>query len=106
MALAQDAKARTKAAGAPRGGGSPEQAGAVEGAAGGSDEAAASIAFSTGPGSATEVDYGAATSESDLADFAEESGGGPGQNRTADTRIFSAVLYQLSYLARAVILSS
>src|SRR5690606_37015769 len=26
-------------------------------------------------------------------------GGGPGQNRTGDTRIFSAVLYQLSYRA-------
>ena len=28
-----------------------------------------------------------------------ERAGGPGQNRTADTRIFSAVLYQLSYRA-------
>ena len=26
-------------------------------------------------------------------------GGGQGRNRTSDTRIFSAVLYQLSYLA-------
>ena len=29
-------------------------------------------------------------------------GGGPGQNRTVDTRIFSAVLYQLSYRATEV----
>jgi hypothetical protein len=28
-----------------------------------------------------------------------ESRGGQGRNRTSDTRIFSAVLYQLSYLA-------
>ena len=28
-----------------------------------------------------------------------ESNGGQGRNRTSDTRIFSAVLYQLSYLA-------
>ena len=28
-----------------------------------------------------------------------ESNGGQGQNRTADTRIFSPLLYQLSYLA-------
>ena len=27
-------------------------------------------------------------------------GGGQGQNRTADTRIFSPLLYRLSYLAR------
>ncbi len=27
-----------------------------------------------------------------------ENGSGQGQNRTADTRIFSAVLYRLSYL--------
>ena len=30
---------------------------------------------------------------------AAESNGGQGRNRTSDTRIFSAVLYQLSYLA-------
>ena len=42
---------------------------------------------------------GDAASGSDFAGFAAESGGGPGQNRTADTRIFSAVLYQLSYRA-------
>ena len=29
----------------------------------------------------------------------EERDGGQGQNRTADTRIFSPLLYQLSYLA-------
>ena len=29
-------------------------------------------------------------------------GGGPGQNRTADTLIFSQVLYQLSYRATGV----
>jgi hypothetical protein len=28
-------------------------------------------------------------------------GGGQGQDRTADTAVFSRVLYQLSYLARA-----
>ena len=28
-----------------------------------------------------------------------QEGGGQGQNRTADTRIFSPLLYQLSYLA-------
>jgi hypothetical protein len=33
-----------------------------------------------------------------LLNGAVESGG-PGQNRTGDTRIFSAVLYQLSYRA-------
>ena len=31
-----------------------------------------------------------------------ERDGGQGQNRTADTRIFSPLLYQLSYLARPV----
>ena len=30
---------------------------------------------------------------------AGDGDGGPGQNRTGDTRIFSAVLYQLSYRA-------
>ena len=29
----------------------------------------------------------------------QEEGGGQGQSRTADTTIFSRVLYQLSYLA-------
>jgi hypothetical protein len=38
-------------------------------------------------------------SSSDSDDFAARDGGGPGQNRTGDTRIFSAVLYQLSYRA-------
>jgi hypothetical protein len=37
------------------------------------------------------------TSESE--GFVERETGGPGQNRTGDTRIFSAVLYQLSYRA-------
>ena len=37
--------------------------------------------------------------DGDLEDFAAGEAGGPGQNRTADTRIFSAVLYQLSYRA-------
>ena len=31
-----------------------------------------------------------------------EKGCGQGQNRTADTRIFSPLLYRLSYLARSV----
>src|SRR5688500_3613815 len=34
-----------------------------------------------------------------LARHAREASGGQGRNRTSDTRIFSAVLYQLSYLA-------
>ena len=33
-----------------------------------------------------------------LVDFKKEKGG-QGQNRTADTRIFSPLLYRLSYLA-------
>jgi hypothetical protein len=32
--------------------------------------------------------------------LANDSRSGQGQNRTADTRIFSPLLYQLSYLAR------
>ena len=35
--------------------------------------------------------------ETEASEWAE--GGGPGQNRTGDTRIFSAMLYQLSYRA-------
>ena len=31
--------------------------------------------------------------------FFEKKNGGQGQNRTADTRIFSPLLYRLSYLA-------
>ena len=31
--------------------------------------------------------------------------GGPGRNRTTDTRIFSPLLYQLSYQAIAVIIT-
>ncbi len=31
-----------------------------------------------------------------------ENYGGQGQNRTADTRIFNPLLYQLSYLAREI----
>src|SRR5688500_20370589 len=34
-----------------------------------------------------------------LARHARESSGGQGRNRTSDSRLFSAVLYQLSYLA-------
>ena len=49
--------------------------------------------------SATDECDGEAGIESDFGDFAQEKAGGPGQNRTADTRIFSAVLYQLSYRA-------
>jgi hypothetical protein len=30
------------------------------------------------------------------------TGGGQGRNRTADTRIFSPLLYQLSYLASSI----
>jgi hypothetical protein len=37
--------------------------------------------------------------ERDSDDFAPDDHGGPGQSRTGDTRIFSAVLYQLSYRA-------
>ena len=32
----------------------------------------------------------------------KEGGCGQGQNRTADTRIFSPLLYRLSYLARSL----
>ena len=35
----------------------------------------------------------------DSTAFARAKAGGQGRNRTSDTRIFSAVLYQLSYLA-------
>ena len=31
--------------------------------------------------------------------------GGPGRNRTTDTRIFNPLLYQLSYQAKAAILA-
>ncbi len=34
-----------------------------------------------------------------LLAFARQIGGGQGRNRTTDTRIFSPLLYQLSYLA-------
>jgi hypothetical protein len=34
-----------------------------------------------------------------VLDFSESNHGGQGQNRTADTRIFNPLLYQLSYLA-------
>ena len=35
-----------------------------------------------------------------------QQGGGQGRNRTSDTRIFSAVLYQLSYLASGTFFSA
>ena len=37
--------------------------------------------------------------QSESAEFAEEIGGGWGRDRTADTAIFSRMLYQLSYPA-------
>ena len=38
---------------------------------------------------------------SDISEFSIE-GGGQGRDRTGDTRIFSPLLYQLSYLATVV----
>jgi len=70
-----------------------------EGLADGSKRPYTAPRLGEGSDSATDEDQDAATSASEFADFAEENGGGPGQNRTADTRIFSAVLYQLSYRA-------
>ena len=37
-----------------------------------------------------------------LVEFQREGKCGQGQNRTADTRIFSPLLYRLSYLARSL----
>ena len=34
-----------------------------------------------------------------MSDLSDSMGGGQGRNRTADTRIFNPLLYQLSYLA-------